>query len=318
MSSGSRYQEDGGLGGLANKARIGCSLAATRLTKCCSGAVCQQVTDPMSGFLPCGWPRSISAPQAVSGSRSCWRPSSAAISHQAEVGFRFEPRMSGSEQSQFPRGHRALWPPGPAAGRNHPHGSATAGRGIRHRGRQRTGRQHGGLLAVPPLHPRSLLLAAALATQVSTTWNFAGMEIFVFSAASPAGSGSATSSSACSTTRSCSPGLPLLAFLVSVLHCPKTLANVATLLLVFVVRFGVSDRYIYDEEERQNASWWPSRRRWRSRTGCNGRSMLTQGCRSPSGYRGRTAFVLLRHPRHRDHRQRCGPARARLLSSPRA
>jgi hypothetical protein len=42
--------------------------------------------------------------------------------------------------------------------------------------------------------------------------------------------------------------LPLLAFLVSVLHAPKTLANVITLLAVFVVRFGISDRFIYEGE----------------------------------------------------------------------
>jgi hypothetical protein len=42
--------------------------------------------------------------------------------------------------------------------------------------------------------------------------------------------------------------LPFLALLVTVLHCPKTLANAITLVAVFVVRFGVSDRFIYEGE----------------------------------------------------------------------
>ncbi len=42
--------------------------------------------------------------------------------------------------------------------------------------------------------------------------------------------------------------LPFLALLVSIVHCPKTLANVITLIAVFVVRFGISDRFIYEGE----------------------------------------------------------------------
>jgi dolichol-phosphate mannosyltransferase len=44
--------------------------------------------------------------------------------------------------------------------------------------------------------------------------------------------------------------LPLLAFMVAVLHTPKTAANVITLLAVFLVRFGISDRFIYEGEKK--------------------------------------------------------------------
>ncbi len=90
------------------------------------------------------------------------------------------------------------------------------------------------------------LWAAVLSTQISTTWNFAGMELFVF-ADRKAGSLWARywRFSVLNNTVMLAR-LPFLALLVSLIHVPQTLANVITLIAVFVVRFGISDRFIYE------------------------------------------------------------------------
>jgi dolichol-phosphate mannosyltransferase len=93
-------------------------------------------------------------------------------------------------------------------------------------------------------------VAAAVATQVSTTWNFAGTEMFVFPGAKPGRIyrryvGFSVLNNTVMLAR-----LPLLALLVSGAHLPKVPSNVATLLIVFVVRFGISDRFIYDRTKK--------------------------------------------------------------------
>ncbi len=97
------------------------------------------------------------------------------------------------------------------------------------------------------------LLAAVLSTQVSTTWNFAGMELFVFSGRK-GGSFWGRYLRFCLLNNTVMLArLPFLALLVSIVHCPKTLANVLTLIAVFVVRFGISDRFIYEGGDKEMA-----------------------------------------------------------------
>lgn len=93
------------------------------------------------------------------------------------------------------------------------------------------------------------LLAAALATQVSTAWNFIGTELYVFPDAKR-GPGwhrflgfSAVNNSVMLAR------LPLIVLLVNSLSTPKTLANALTLVAAFLVRFVASDRFIYEGEK---------------------------------------------------------------------
>jgi putative flippase GtrA len=90
------------------------------------------------------------------------------------------------------------------------------------------------------------LAAAAAATQVSTTWNFMGMELVVFSDRKSGGFFGRYLRFSVLNNAVMLGRLPLLAFLVGVVRTPQLLANSITLLAVFLVRFAVSDRYIYE------------------------------------------------------------------------
>ena len=89
------------------------------------------------------------------------------------------------------------------------------------------------------------LLGAALATQVSTGWNFALVDRLVYRrrAAAPltrrAGAFFLTNNLALLAR------LPLLALLVSALSVPYLLANIITLVFAFLTRFGATERFVY-------------------------------------------------------------------------
>ena len=89
-----------------------------------------------------------------------------------------------------------------------------------------------------------------LSTQISTTWNFVGMELFVFSGRKSGGLWGRYWRFCLLNNTVMLARLPLLAFMVEVLHTPKTVANVITLLAVFLIRFGISDRFIYEGEKK--------------------------------------------------------------------
>ncbi len=245
----SRYRDKGGADGLANRSRVGVSRLATRLTKAAFPQRLRDISDPMSGFF---------ALRMSAVDIDILRPVGFKILLEAiarcrlrvkEIGFSFAPRYSGQSKASVMEGLRFA---------NH---LTRLRLGTMLTDRQR---RAGGFAAVGAtgLVVNTIafwafvrfghvpyLLAAVLSTQVSTTWNFAGMEIFVFS-------GRKTGSFWGRYLRFCILNntvmlarLPFLAFLVSVLHIPKTLANVITLLGVFVVRFGISDRFIYEGEK---------------------------------------------------------------------
>jgi putative flippase GtrA len=106
------------------------------------------------------------------------------------------------------------------------------------------------LLADPSTLHIQYLVAAILATQGSTTFNFLLIDRFVYRGPKL---GTATrrwvaflaASNAVLLLR-----LPLLALLVSVLGVHYLLANLATLALGFLVRFGVSERLVLGLEHR--------------------------------------------------------------------
>lgn len=248
MVVASRHRADEGLRGLSSRARVGCSRLATAATKTLFWRRLRDVTDPMSGFFAVR----LSALDVDSlrpiGFKILLETIARSRLSIAEVGFTFGRRVSGDSKAGVVEGARFA----------------------RHLVRLRietilTARQRraAGFAAVGAsglvvntvafwgflhyLHA-PYLLAAVLATQVSTTWNFIGMELFVF-AAHKKGHLWPRFLKFCLLNNSVMLArLPVLALMVSVLHCPKTFANFATLLLVFVVRFGISDRYIYDTE----------------------------------------------------------------------
>jgi putative flippase GtrA len=91
-----------------------------------------------------------------------------------------------------------------------------------------------------------LLLSACVATQVSTLWNFLLTDRFVFRGPKALGPvvrllGFAVVNNAALLLR-----LPLLAWLTHSLHVNYLIANVATLLAAFAVRFAISDRFLFN------------------------------------------------------------------------
>ncbi len=93
----------------------------------------------------------------------------------------------------------------------------------------------------------NVLLAAALATQVSTSANFVGVERFVFGGKRRRGIWSRYLGFSALNNVVMLGRLPVLVLLVSILAMPALLANLITLFGSFVVRFVVNDRVIYGE-----------------------------------------------------------------------
>ncbi len=244
----SRYRDQDGLDGLSGRARVGVSRLATALTRALFPGRLRNVTDPMSGFFALR----LSAVDLDSlrpiGFKILLETVARSRASVHEIGFTFGPRLHGDSKASVGEGVRFL----------------------RHLVRLRTDtmltarqRRAAGFALVGAsglvvntvafwalLHYGHIpyILAAALSTQVSTTWNFAGMELFVFATRRYGRFWPRYLKFCLLNNTAMLARLPVLAFLVSVLHCPKTLANFLTLLLVFVVRFGISDRYIYEAE----------------------------------------------------------------------
>ena len=94
------------------------------------------------------------------------------------------------------------------------------------------------------------LVAAILATQGSTTWNFTLNELLVFHGRGARGTswrGVLTRFIAFAAVNNATllARVPLLAFFTSVLHINYLISNLMTLVLLFVARFAVSDRLIW-------------------------------------------------------------------------
>ncbi len=243
----SRYRDNGQAAGLANRSRVGVSHAATKLTKTAFPRRLQDVSDPMSGFFALRMSAIDVDSLRPVGFKILLEAVARCRLRVAEVGFTFAPRNAGESKASLHEGLRfashlarlrvsTLFTP----------------RQIRAAGFAAVGAT--GLVVntiafwfLLRLH-LPYLAAAVVSTQVSTTWNFIGMELFVFSGRKNRGLWGRYWRFCLLNNTVMLARLPLLAFLVAVLHTPKTLANVITLLAVFVVRFGISDRFIYEGE----------------------------------------------------------------------
>jgi dolichol-phosphate mannosyltransferase len=245
----SRYRGNGEAVGLANRSRVGVSHAATVLAKSAFPRRLQDVSDPMSGFFalrrdavdldslhPVGFKILL---EAVARCRL----------RVAEVGFTFAPRHSGESKANLREGlrfatHLTRLRVGTLLTPRQQRAAGFAAVGA-------TGLVVNTIAFWMLLRFGHLpyLLAAVCSTQISTTWNFVGMELFVFSGRKVGGLWSRYWRFCLLNNTVMLARLPLLAFMVQALHTPKTLANVITLVAVFLVRFGISDRFIYEGEK---------------------------------------------------------------------
>src|SRR3954468_14949108 len=89
------------------------------------------------------------------------------------------------------------------------------------------------------------LLAAGLATQGSPTWNFLWIERLAFSAHGSPGALRRYLQFAVMNNAAMLLRLPVLALLTSALGVNYLVSNALTLLLLFALRFGLSDRFIW-------------------------------------------------------------------------
>jgi putative flippase GtrA len=108
------------------------------------------------------------------------------------------------------------------------------------------------------IHPH-YLIAAVLATEVSTSWNFVLTEKFVFRGPKPGTRLGRGVRFFLLNHLALLPRLPLLALLVGVFSANLLVANVLTLGLLFLVRFLIADSAIYAKPDEQVVDKQPMR-----------------------------------------------------------
>ena len=258
LVAGTRYQDGGDAGGLAGRYRRAVSGVATTLTKTMFPLRLARLSDPMSGFfavrLGCPEPRQARPYWLQDSSRGSRPPAQLQV---AEVPFVFGTRLAGESKASAREGFRFL---------RHllrlrllvllsqvRKSSATGGL-ARLRRLVTFGAVGASGVAVNTaalwlLSERALnhhyLLAATLATGVSTTWNFVFTELLVFRGPKP---GTLLGRGVRFYVLNCLAlllRLPLLALMVEVFGTNVLVANIITLALMFLVRFVIADSAIY-------------------------------------------------------------------------
>lgn len=269
---GSRYCPDGhlGLGG----SRKAVSSGATAVARALFSARLRHVTDPMSGFFavrlaafdyeqmhPMGFKILLEMAVRTAGLKI------------VEVPFRFGPRLTGTSKASVREGVRLVMlmlrlrlslalhrgrPPINNRGFRRVIGFAAVGVSGIAVNTAALWALSSGLLAV------HYLLATIIATQASTTWNFCLTDALVFSGDKPRTFLARFWRFAAVNNAALLLRLPLMALFVSTLRINVLIANVITLVLLFIVRFAISDRLIYagdpmsaptvDDQEPQTAT----------------------------------------------------------------
>ncbi|MDT4959232.1 MAG: dolichol-phosphate mannosyltransferase [Pseudonocardiales bacterium] len=256
LVAGTRYQGAGSAGGLTHSYRRAVSGIANRLTKTMFPRRLARLSDPMSGFFavrlaalnldrlhPLGF--KILLETAVREPRL----------QIAEVPFVFGTRISGESKASLREGWRFVRhllrlrlillrsQVRTSSARSAP--AARLLRMLRFGTVGATGIaiNTGALWLLSAQH--HYLVAAVLATEVSTTWNFVLTELFVFRGPKPGTVAGRGVRFYLLNHLSLLPRLPLLALLVGVFGTNLLLANLVTLALLFVVRFVIADSAIY-------------------------------------------------------------------------
>jgi dolichol-phosphate mannosyltransferase len=258
LVAGTRYQEGGDARGLSGRYRRAVSGLATTLTKTMFPRRLARLSDPMSGFFavrlaalnldkldPIGF--KILLEVAVRQPRL----------QIAEVPFVFGTRLAGESKASAREGFRFL---------RHllrlrvlvllsqVRRSSARGGFARLRRLVSFGAVGASGIAVNTaalwllsehLFNHHYLIAATLATAVSTTWNFALTELFVFRGPKPGTRLGRGVRFYLLNYLALLPRLPLLALMVEVFGANVLLANILTLALLFLVRFVVLDSAIY-------------------------------------------------------------------------
>ncbi len=238
----SRHTGGGDAGGLAGPARQLVSGAATALTRALFPRALRDVSDPMSGFFairraaldlddlrPCGFKILLELIVRSGQLRA------------AEVPFSFGERGSGDSKATLAEGRRFLQQ------LLHLRFSARTVRAIGFAAVGLTGLvvNLGLVWFLAGLAGMHFVLAATLATQVSSLWNAVLAEVLVYRR-----SGARTGRGRVLRSVLLNNGvllvrLPALILLVSQLGVDPVWANAITLLLAFTFRFHISDRHIY-------------------------------------------------------------------------
>jgi dolichol-phosphate mannosyltransferase len=246
----SRYVASGDSSGLSGAFRQSVSRSSTRLTKALFPRRMRSCSDPMSGMF---------AVRLARLDRASLRPNGFKILMEilarspklrvSEVPFTFGERHSGESKASLREGVRF-------AQRLVGLRAATVfGRHSDRVGRIAAFAAVGGtgiavntiaLWALVRVNGIPLLLAATLATQISTLWNFALTDRFVFRGPKRLGAASRLLGFALINNAALLLRLPLLALLTKPLHIHYLVANIVTLLLVFAIRYVVSDRYLFN------------------------------------------------------------------------
>jgi len=272
LVAGSRYSGSGASDGLAGGYRRAVSGLATRFTKAVFPRRLSRLSDPMSGFFavrlgaldvdrldPIGF--KILLELMIRQPRL----------HVAEVPFVFGTRLTGQSKASPREGLRFL--------RHLLRLRLLVLRTqVRRSSATDTGGRFGRLLAFGAVgatgvfvntaalwlfsehvvHPH-YLIAAVLATEVSTSWNFVLTERFVFRGYKPGTRLGRGVRFFLLNHLALLPRLPLLALLVGVFSAPLLVANVLTLVLLFLVRFVVADSAIYAKPDGEVADRQPMR-----------------------------------------------------------
>ncbi|HEX8093223.1 glycosyltransferase, partial [Jatrophihabitans sp.] len=272
LVAGTRYTGSGASDGLAGGYRRAVSGLATRLTKAVFPRRLSRLSDPMSGFFavrlaaldldrldPIGF--KILLELMIRQPRL----------QVAEVPFVFGTRVAGESKASVREGLRFvrhLLRLRLLVLRNQVRRSSTAdggGRFARLLAFGAVGATGIGvntaalwLFSEHVVHPH-YLIAAVLATEVSTSWNFLLTEKFVFRGDKPGTRLGRGVRFFLLNHLALLPRLPLLALLVGVFSANLLVANILTLALLFLVRFVVADSAIYAKPDEQVVDKQPMR-----------------------------------------------------------
>jgi putative flippase GtrA len=272
LVAGTRYTGAGASDGLADGYRRAVSGLATRLTKAVFPRRLSRLSDPMSGFFavrlaaldldrldPIGF--KILLELMIRQPRL----------QVAEVPFVFGTRVAGESKASLQEGlrfARHLLRLRLLVLRNQVQRSSTtngAGRFARLLAFGAVGATGIGvntaalwLFSEHVVHPH-YLIAAVLATEVSTSWNFLLTEKFVFRGTKPGTRLGRGVRFFLLNHLALLPRLPLLALLVGVFSTNLLVANIITLALLFLVRFVVADSAIYAKPDEQVVDKQPMR-----------------------------------------------------------
>jgi glycosyltransferase involved in cell wall biosynthesis len=252
----SRYTAAGDATGLSNRGRTVASRFATVAARLLFPRRLRVITDPMSGFF---------ALRVAAVDYSALRPKGFKILLEivlrgdplkaVEVPFQFGPRLSGQSKASVQEGVRLL---------RQLFVLRAVARGVRAPGAARLVRAAGfGAVGLSGLAVNTLLLwfladpaglhmhylwASILATQGSTVWNFVLSDLVVFRRMRSGSLRRRFLRFALLNNGVLVLRLPLLLALVAGAHLGYVAANVITLVLAFLCRFHVADRFIYPPE----------------------------------------------------------------------